>query len=67
MEDVYLLTRKQAIKRYGMCMRSFEMLYKADETFPLIRNGKTILIPQKQADEWFARHIGGDCREAVNA
>lgn len=50
----YLLTRKDAARRYGMTIRGLEDCYKAHKDFPLVRLGRrNVKIHRKRADRWF--------------
>ena len=54
----YLLSREEAAKRYGICIRRLEQLYRRNADFPIIRFGRTVLIHRVKADEWFTERIG---------
>lgn len=56
----YMLSRKEAAKRYCISVRGLEELYKRDKTFPVVKFGRRILIPVEAADKWFADYIGGN-------
>lgn len=50
----YLLTRKEAARRYGMTVRGLEEYYRTHEGFPLVRLGKrNVKIHRERADRWF--------------
>lgn len=50
----YLLTRKQAARRYGMSVRGLEEYYRRNPDFPLVRLGpRNVKIHRQQADRWF--------------
>lgn len=50
----YLLTRKEAAKRYGMTVRGLEEYYRANPGFPLVRLGRrNVKIHRERADKWF--------------
>lgn len=50
----YLLTRKDAARRYGMTIRGLEDYYKAHKDFPLVRLGRrNVKIHRERADRWF--------------
>lgn len=50
----YLLTRKQAARRYGMSLRGFEEFYRRCPDFPLVRLGpRNIKIHRQLADKYF--------------
>ena len=55
--ESYLLTRTQASKRYGLPQRSFDDLYRADPTFPVIRIGKRVMIHRELADKYFTEKL----------
>jgi len=55
--EQYLLSRKDAAKRYGMSQDTFDKLYRRDPEFPVLRVGKRVLIPWKKADAYFARNL----------
>lgn len=55
--ESYLLTRVQASKRYGLPQRSFDDLYRADPTFPVIRIGKRVMIHRELADKYFTEKL----------
>ena len=55
--ETYLLTRVQASKRYGLPQRSFDDLYRADPTFPVIRIGKRVMIHRELADKYFTEKL----------
>lgn len=53
-EAPYLLTRKEAAKRYGMTVRGLEDYYKAHKDFPLVRLGRrNVKIHRERADRYF--------------
>ena len=55
--ESYLLTRVQASKRYGLPQRSFDDLYRADPTFPVVRIGKRVMIHRELADKYFTEKL----------
>ena len=57
-ETPYLLSREEAARRYGMSLRRLEELYRRDADFPIIRNGRTVLIHREMADQYFTARIG---------
>lgn len=56
-EAPYLLTRKQAAKRYGIAQRCFDEIYRRDPEFPIIRVGKRVMVHRDEADNYFTRNI----------
>lgn len=56
-EEPFLLTRKQAEKRYGIPIRTLVRLYQRNRDFPLVRIGRNVMIHREKADEWFTEHI----------
>lgn len=56
-ETPYLLTREQAVARYGIPMRTLVRLYQRHRDFPLVRIGRSVMIHRDKADEWFTDHI----------
>ena len=58
MSEAYLLTRKQAARRYGMSVRGLEEYYKRHPDFPLVRlSKKNVKIHREYADAWFDRLV----------
>lgn len=55
--ESYLLTRAQASKRYGLPQRTFDDLYRADPTFPVMRIGKRVMIHRELADKYFTEKL----------
>lgn len=53
----YLLTREQAVIRYGIPLRTLVRLYQRNRDFPLVRIGRSVMIHREKADEWFTEHI----------
>lgn len=55
MDDApYLLTRKEAAKRYGMSVRGLEDFYRRNPDFPLVRLGRrNVKIHRERADRYF--------------
>lgn len=47
----FLLTREQAVKRYGIPLRTLVRLYQRNRDFPLIRIGRSVMIHRERADE----------------
>lgn len=58
-DEPFLLTRRDAAKRYGLCQRTLDDLYRRDPTFPVVRVGKKVLIYREDADAWFKSYRGG--------
>lgn len=56
-EEPFLLTREQAVKRYGIPLRTLVRLYQRNRDFPLIRIGRSVMIHREMADAWFTEHI----------
>lgn len=56
-EAPFLLTREQAVERYGIPMRTLTRLYRVNKDFPVVRIGHTVKIHRDKADEWFTRHV----------
>lgn len=53
-EAPYLLTRKEAAKRYGMTVRGLEDYYRAHKGFQLVRLGRrNVKIHRERADRYF--------------
>ena len=59
MDAPYLLSRKEAAQRYGISLRTLNKLYKQFRDFPVIRQGRKVLIHRERADAWFTEWIGG--------
>ena len=57
-EAVYLLTRQEAAKRYGISLRMLDNLYRFNRDFPIIRVGHRVLIHRERADKWFTEAVG---------
>lgn len=53
----FLLTREQAVERYGIPMRTLVQLYRCHSDFPVVRIGRSVRIHREKADEWFTNHI----------
>ena len=56
---VYLMTRSEAAKRYGISLRMLDSIYKRYKDFPIVRTGRKVLIHREAADKWFTEAIGG--------
>lgn len=54
----FLLTREQAVKRYGIPMRTLVRLYQRNRDFPLVRVGRSVMIHRERADQWFTERVG---------
>lgn len=59
-EPGYLLNRQEAAERYNISVRQLDHIYKLYPDFPIIRNGKRVLIHRPRADEWFDSWVGGE-------
>ena len=58
MSEAFLIHRGEAAQRYGLSLRELEYLYKRDRSFPMVRNGRSILIVRDEADKYFRDRIG---------
>lgn len=56
-ETPFLLTREQAVERYGIPMRTLVRIYQRNRDFPLVRVGRSVMIHREKADEWFTERI----------
>lgn len=56
-EAPFLLTREQAVERYGIPMRTLVRLYRRNRDFPIVRIGRSVRIHRVKADEWFTERI----------
>lgn len=53
----YLLTREEAVARYGIPMRTLVRVYQCNKDFPVVRVGRSMRIHREKADEWFTERI----------
>lgn len=56
-EAPFLLTREQAVERYGIPMRTLVRMYQRNRDFPIVRIGRSVRIHRVKADEWFTERI----------
>ena len=56
-EAPFLLTREQAVERYGIPLRTLVRLYQRNRDFPIVRIGRSVRIHRVKADEWFTERI----------
>lgn len=54
----YLLTREQATERYGISVRTLVRVYTANDDFPVVRIGRSVMIHRDKADRWFDERAG---------
>lgn len=57
-EAPFLLTREQAVERYGIPMRTLVRLYQRYRDFPIVRVGRSVMVHREKADDWFTERIG---------
>lgn len=53
----FLLTRKNAARRYGLSVRGLEEMYKRHPEFPIVRVGRKVLIHRDKADAFFTSYV----------
>ena len=64
-EAPFLLTREQARRRYNVCIRTLQEMYRRDPEFPVVRVGRKVLVHRDQADAYFTRYIGDEIARDV--
>ena len=56
--EKYLLSREEAVERYGIPLRTLVRIYQRHKDFPIVRSGRTVKIHRDKADKWFDEHVG---------